>query len=52
MKSIYEKYAELLVHYSLELRKGDKLLITSTYLSEPLVQEVFREALRAGAHRK
>ncbi len=50
MKSIYEKYADLLVHYSLELNKGDRLLIVSTYLSEPLVQEVFREALKAGAH--
>ena len=50
IKTLYRKYAELLVRYSLELRKGDKLLIISTYLSEPLVQEVFREALRAGAH--
>jgi len=50
MKSIYEKYAELLVRYSLELKKGERLIIASTYLSEPLVQEVFREALKAGAH--
>jgi leucyl aminopeptidase (aminopeptidase T) len=27
MKSIYEKYAELLVRYSLELKKGERLLI-------------------------
>ncbi len=47
---IYEKYAELLVHYSLELKKGDKLLISSTYLAEPLIKEVYREALDAGAH--
>ncbi|OPY69475.1 MAG: Aminopeptidase 2 [Syntrophorhabdaceae bacterium PtaU1.Bin034] len=50
MKSVYEKYAGLLVNYSLELKKGDKLLIVSTCLSEPLIQEVYREALRAGAH--
>jgi aminopeptidase len=50
MKSIYEKYARLLVHYSLELKKGDKLLINSTYLAEPLIKEVYREALDAGAH--
>ncbi|HUJ68652.1 MAG TPA: aminopeptidase [Syntrophorhabdales bacterium] len=50
MKGIYEKYAELLVRYSLELKKGERLLIASTYLSEPLVQEVFRAAIRAGAH--
>lgn len=50
MRSVYEKYAELLVRYSLYLKKGEKLLISSTYLAEPLVREVYREALRAGAH--
>ncbi|MGD0235099.1 MAG: aminopeptidase [Syntrophorhabdales bacterium] len=50
MHTIYEKYAKLLVHYSLELKKGDKLLINSTYLAEPLIREVYREALNAGAH--
>ena len=50
MKTVYEKYAELLVHYSLYLKKGERLLISSTYLAEPLVREVYREALRAGAH--
>ncbi len=50
MKSVYEKYAELLVHYSLDLKPGDKLLIVSTYLSEPLVREVYKEALRTGGH--
>jgi aminopeptidase len=50
MNTIYEKYAKLLVHYSLGLKKGDKLLISSTYLAEPLIKEVYREALRQGAH--
>ena len=45
-KSIYENYAKLLVNYSLKLKKGDKLLISSTYLAEPLIQEVYREALK------
>jgi leucyl aminopeptidase (aminopeptidase T) len=45
MNTIYEKYAKLLVHYSLGLKKGDKLLISSTYLAEPLIKEVYREAL-------
>jgi aminopeptidase len=48
--SIYTKYADLLVHYCLSIQKGDKLLISSTPLAEPLVQEVYRAALRAGAH--
>ena len=38
MHTIYEKYAKLLVHYSLGLKKGDKLLISSTYLAEPLIK--------------
>ncbi len=50
MKNNRGKYARLLVHYSLGLRSGDQLLIVSTYLSEPLVQEVYREALAVGAH--
>lgn len=50
MRSIYAKYAELLVRYSLYLKKGERLLISSTYLAEPLIREVYREALRAGAH--
>ncbi len=50
MKTAYEKYAELLVRYSLDIKPGDKLLVVSTYLSEPLVREVYKEALRAGAH--
>jgi aminopeptidase len=50
MNSIYQKYAKLLVHYSLELKKGDKLLVSSTYLAEPLIKEVYKEALKAGAH--
>ncbi len=50
MNTVYEKYAKLLVRYSLGLKEGDKLLISSSYLAEPLVKEVYKEALRAGAH--
>jgi aminopeptidase len=50
MKSIYEKYAKLLVNHSLELKKADKLLIISTYLAEDLLKEICREALLVGAH--
>ncbi len=50
MESIYQKYARLLVRYCLELKRGDKLLVNSTYLAEPLIREVYREALDAGAH--
>lgn len=33
----------------MEVKKGDKVLINSTLLAEPLVREVFREAYAAGA---
>ena len=50
MQSIYEKYAKLLVNYSLELKPGDKFLISSTYLAEDLLKAIYKEALTAGAH--
>jgi aminopeptidase len=43
------KYAHLLVHYCVEIKEGDRLYVTSTTLAEPLVREIYREALRAGA---
>lgn len=50
MQSIVEKYADLLVNYCLEIKSGDRLLIQTTILAEPLVREVFRLATRKGAH--
>ncbi len=47
---ILSRYAQLLVHYCLELKRGEKLYITTTTLAEPLVREVLREATRVGAH--
>lgn len=47
--TILEKYADLLVNYCLELKKGERLYITTTTLAEPLVREVYRMALRVGA---
>ncbi len=46
---LLEKYAHLLVHYCLEIKEGDRLLIRTTTAAEPLVREVFRHAARAGA---
>lgn len=46
----YEKFAQVLVQYCLELEKNDLFMITATPIAEPLVVEVYREALRAGAH--
>ena len=50
MNPTLAKYADLLVNYCLEIQKGDHLYINSTTLAEPLVKEVYRSALRAGAN--
>ncbi len=45
-----QKYAHLLVNYSLDVQPGERVLIRSTTLAEPLIREVYRETLRAGGH--
>jgi len=50
MNNIYTKYADVLINYSLGLKKGDKLLISSNYPAEPLLIEAFKKALEAGAY--
>jgi aminopeptidase len=45
-----EKMARVIAGYSLGLRPGDLLLIRSEAAGFPLVREVFRAALAAGAH--
>ncbi len=44
-----EKYAHLLVDYSLYLKEGEKLYIKSTTLAEPLIREIYKQALSRGA---
>jgi len=50
METLHQKYARLLLHYSLQLKKGDKLLIMSSWLAEDLLKEVYRESLAIGAY--
>src|SRR3989304_5800445 len=45
-----EKRAKVLVHYSLRIRRGDLFRISGSALAAPLIREVYREALAAGAH--
>lgn len=45
-----EKMAEVLIHYSLEMKPGEKVMIRTTTLGEPLALAVYRQALRAGAY--
>lgn len=44
------KLARLLVQYSTEVKKGEKVLISGTTESTPLLREVMREVIDAGAH--
>ncbi len=48
----HQKLAQVLVSYSLGIKPGDKLVIEGSYVAAPLVREVYREAIRAGAHIK
>ncbi len=45
-----EKLARLMVEYSLRIQPGQHVLVAGPSLGEPLMQEVYRAAIRAGAH--
>ncbi|MGB7605363.1 MAG: aminopeptidase [Lutisporaceae bacterium] len=42
--------AKLIVNYSLDLNKGDIFLISGNTIAEPLIKEVYKEALIKGAY--
>lgn len=44
------KLAKVLLHYSLQVKSGDKLLINSPAIAAPLIREIYREAIHIGAH--
>jgi aminopeptidase len=45
-----ERWAHTLVHYCLSVKEGENVTIRSTPLAAPLVEAVYREVLRVGAH--
>ena len=45
-----QKLAQVLVRYSTAVKPGDRVRIAGTPLSEPLLREIYKEVLRAGAH--
>ncbi len=45
-----QKLAQVLVHYSLALKLGDKFIIFGRAFAAPLIHEVYREAVWVGAH--
>ena len=48
IQSIENKYAQLLLDYCLSIKAGEKLYIKTTTAAEPLLLEVYREALKRG----
>jgi aminopeptidase len=44
------KLAKVLVHYSIELKRGDTLELFSSHLAKELTLAVYEEAIKAGAH--
>ncbi|MBV6474414.1 MAG: Aminopeptidase 2 [Saprospiraceae bacterium] len=49
MQDWLEKYAHLLVNYSLYLKPGERLFVRTSTLAEPLLKQVYLKALEAGA---
>lgn len=49
IETFEERYAKLLVNYSLDLKEGDRVFIRSTFLAEPLIKELYKEVLKVGA---
>ncbi len=45
-----QRWAEVLVRYSVGVQPGDLFMINSAPAAAPLLKEVYREALRVGAH--
>ena len=45
-----EKLAQILIHYSLEIKPGDQLEIETTPLAQDLALLAYEEAIKAGAY--
>ncbi len=45
-----QKLANLLVNYSVELKKGEYVQLGGSPVTQPLLKELYREALKVGAH--
>ncbi|SRR5260221_3326772 len=48
--SRHQKLAQVLVNYSLALKPEDKVAINGSPIATPLIKEIYREAVRAGAY--
>ena len=44
MNNLWEKYAKVLVDYSVKVKEGELTIIrTDSYLSQPLVKEIYKQ---------
>lgn len=50
MKSVWTKYAQVLVDYSTKVKKGDLVVIRGDAQAQPLIQAVYEEVMKKGAH--
>jgi aminopeptidase len=46
----FNKMAQVLVNYSLEVKPGETVYVWSTTLAQPLMLEIYREVLKAGGN--
>jgi aminopeptidase len=50
IRQTYKKLAEVVVHHSLEIKKGHKVYINGPVLAQELIQAIYLEALKVGAY--
>ncbi len=50
INTFYEKLANLVVNYSLNVKKGDRVLIEGPTIAKELFQAIFLEVLKMGGH--
>ncbi len=47
-EAILNKYADLLLHYCLQVKEGQRLFVSTSFLAEPLLLAIHREATKSG----
>jgi aminopeptidase len=50
MKSLIEKYADVLLNYCVKIKRNQLLAIRGSSLATPLIKEIYKQALIKGAH--
>ncbi len=51
MNNLYEKYADVLVNYSVKVKENDLVMIkTDSLLSTPLIKEIYKLVLKNCAY--